>query len=44
MVAARRRYQEAGAMLEGSAAAEQRMRADLVQLRSGIKQALRECR
>lgn len=44
MVAAQSRYQEVRAILNRSVAAEQRMQADLVQLRSSIEQALRECR
>ena len=44
VLAAQSRYQEAGAILERSTAAEQQMQADLVQLRSTIEQALRECR
>ena len=44
VVAARNRYQEARTVLDESVSAEQRMRADLVRLRSSIEQALRECR
>ena len=37
-------YQEARTTLDKSVAAEQRMQTDLIQLRSSVEQASRECR
>ena len=44
MLAAQSRYQEASAVVERFLAAEHHMQADLIQLRSSVEQALRECR
>ena len=44
VMAAQSRYQEAHTTLDRSVAAEQRMQTDLIQLRSSVEQASRECR
>ena len=44
VMAAQSRYQEAHTTLDTSVAAEQRMQTDLIQLRSSVELASRECR